>query len=274
MDNMKNQPCENNCTYYVDKFRMPIYKQKFLWTIVGATMIAILIFIGIALQYKKSLDDVVAYHSRYAEKAVLSLPEVKLSKDSCYYLNERLVAEYEVHNQEMETLLKLQSSKIQSDFTLLSVWAGVLMIVFLIFSIYSMFKTDELVKQGREALTSLEETKNHANDEVKRIDTVVQQEMVKVQNTASAEIEKLSAETQDSLKQIKEEINASTQEFEKNVEGNVKKFESAYASYIEKLQLAEQNTTSLFKQMRVLFSEQLEMEKSDQSSQSESNGTK
>ncbi len=274
MNSMAKQPCENNCTYYVDKFRMPIYKHKFLWTIIGATLIVIFIFIGIAQQYKKSLDNVVAYHSKYAEKAMLSLPNVKLSKDSCYYLNERLAAEYEVHNKEMETLLKLQSSKIQSDFTLLSVWAGILMIVFLIFSIYSMFKADEMVKQGREALKALEETKIHADDEVRRIDDVIKKEMDKVKDTASAEMQRLSNETQDSIKQVKEEMNSSSQGFDKLVEGNVRNFETAYTSYLEKLQRAETNTTNLFAQMRKIFSEQGEMERTDQFSKPDNDGTK
>lgn len=60
---------------------------------------------------------------------------------------------------ENKSLLELEFNKIQNEYQTLAVWSGVLMIVFLIFSFYSFFKTDDLVKQGRDGLREIGEIK-------------------------------------------------------------------------------------------------------------------
>lgn len=271
---MADQSCENNCTYYVDKGRMPMYKWKFLWVIISATIVTVGLYVCIAMQYAKSLDAIVNHYSQYEAQTIASLPDVKLAKDSCYYLNEILVAEVQTHMGNVEALMKIQGSKLQSDFTLLSVWAGVLMIVFLIFSIYAMFKTDEMVKQGRDALKTLEETKAHAHEEVKKIDDIVQKEIAKVQETAQEEIKKLSDQTNGAIDQVKGEMETSRKEFNKIVEEKVKTFEEVRDDYLKTIKQADQNASSLFQQMKNIFIQQIEAEKMDQSSQEDEHGPK
>lgn len=271
---MADQSCENNCTYYVDKGRMPIYKWKFLWVIIAATIVTIGLYVCIARQYAKSLDAIVEHYSQYEAQTIASLPDVKLAKDSCYYLNEVLVAEVQTHMGNVESLMKIQGSKLQSDFTLLSVWAGVLMIVFLIFSIYAMFKTDEMVKQGRDALKTLEETKAHAHEEVDKIDEIVQKEIAKVQETAKEEILELSKQTKESIEQVKGEMETSRNEFNKTVEEKVKTFEEVRDEYLKTIKQADQNASNLFQQMKNIFIQQIETEKMDQSSQEDEHGRK
>lgn len=258
----------------MDKWRMPIYKNKFLTIIVIATMATVAVFLCIASHYKKSLDVIVDNHSKYTSQMIASLPNVKLTKDSCYYLDDRLVADVEMHMEDVETMMKIQSNKIQSDFTLLSVWAGILMIVFLIFSIYSMFKTDEMVKQGREALKTIEDAKVHANEEVNKIDEIVRKEIAKVQQTANEEIKKLSEKTDGAIKQVNAEMENSRQEFDKIVEDKVKMFEKVRDDYVKRLKQADNKTSDLFQQMRDIFMNQFETEKMDQSTQEDENGKK
>ena len=54
-------------------------------------------------------------------------------------------------------LLELHFNRIQHEYTVLALWAGVLMIVFLIFSFYSLYKTDDIAKQGKEGLKEIKE---------------------------------------------------------------------------------------------------------------------
>ena len=89
-----------------------------------------------------------------------------MSKDSCYYVNEQFAKSVEAYMESSKDLLELQSTKIQSDFTVLSLWAGILMIVFLVFSIYSMFKTDEILRQSREGLKAIENTEKEAEEQI------------------------------------------------------------------------------------------------------------
>lgn len=57
--------------------------------------------------------------------------------------------------QETKDMLEMQFAKIQHETESLQIWCGILTVVFLIFSFYSLFKTDELVKQGKEGVKEL-----------------------------------------------------------------------------------------------------------------------
>lgn len=73
--------------------------------------------------------------------------------------------------QETKDLLEMQFAKIQHETESLEIWCGILTVVFLIFSFYSLFKTDELVNQGREGvkeLASLQESGKKSIEEMKR----------------------------------------------------------------------------------------------------------
>ena len=62
-------------------------------------------------------------------------------------------------NAEIKDLLELEFNKIQNEYQTLALWAGILTIVFLIFSFYSMFKTEELLKQGHTGVKELSDLK-------------------------------------------------------------------------------------------------------------------
>lgn len=51
--------------------------------------------------------------------------------------------------------LTLEFNKLQNEYQELQLWGGILTIVFLIFTFYSLFKTDDLLKQGREGVNEL-----------------------------------------------------------------------------------------------------------------------
>lgn len=52
----------------------------------------------------------------------------------------------------IEYQLESQLHNIQHEFLILSLWAALLMIVFLVFSFYSLYKADDIIKQGRDGL--------------------------------------------------------------------------------------------------------------------------
>ena len=54
------------------------------------------------------------------------------------------------HYERTQGLLELQYDKLQNDFNFISLWAATITIVFLVFSIYSIFKTDEMLSHANE----------------------------------------------------------------------------------------------------------------------------
>lgn len=54
--------------------------------------------------------------------------------------------EYKLLRDEIRSLLQLEFNKIQNEYEALEIWAGILTVVFLIFSFYSLFKTEQIGK--------------------------------------------------------------------------------------------------------------------------------
>lgn len=71
---------------------------------------------------------------------------------------------------ETHDLLEMQFAKIQHETESLQIWCGILTIVFLIFSFYSLFKTDELLQRSKEyslEIAALRESGKHAVEDLR-----------------------------------------------------------------------------------------------------------
>jgi len=101
--------------------------------------------------------------NKYIKTIVVTSASELAYKDWMKELNATL-SQKEISQIQMEskTLLDLEFTKIQNEYESLTLWAGILTVVFLIFSFYSLFKADDLVKQGREGLDKLNIQKDEA----------------------------------------------------------------------------------------------------------------
>ena len=236
----------DNCAHYVSKRNLHLYRNKFLISVVAVTLCIGGLFYILACFYNNSLNEIVEIHKNHETQLQEMMTPLKTGKDSCLYVNEQLANYMRESMETTQSLLQLQSTKIQSDFTLLSVWAGILMIVFLIFSIYSIFKTDELMKQGRDGLKAIEETKNKADGHIEQIDEKVKLELAQVSETAAEQIKKITQETTTSLDQFKQQVNKERNDFSIIVEGKTTEFQKVYDDYVQKLENTTKHTSLLF----------------------------
>lgn len=86
----------------------------------------------------------------------------ELKKDSLLINNQTKLI-----SQETKSLLELEFNKLQNEYQVLAVWGAVLTIVFLIFSFYSLFKTDDLAKQGRDGLKDIVKLQDQGDNIIK-----------------------------------------------------------------------------------------------------------
>ena len=264
---MASQTCNETCTFYVDKDKMPLYKNKFIWIVSIVSILVVALFVIVAFSYRKSLNTIVDYHSQYADNALSTLPEVKLSKDSCFYLDERFILAVDNHMNEVQSLLEIQSNKIQSDFMILSLWAGILMIVFLIFSIYSVFKTDEMMKQGRDTLNVLEETKESASTKTKEIETIVEKEIgdfktkiEQITSAANTELKNNKNEIEQFQEIAREKLQRDKEELKNNIDDQIENFRKEVQEVIRQVETTERNKIQLFYNTIELLKAQMETE--------------
>lgn len=69
----------------------------------------------------------------------------------------RQVQEYDNVQQEIKSLLELEFNRIQNEFESLEIWAGVLTVIFLIFSFYSLQKTEQMEHESREGMRRIKQ---------------------------------------------------------------------------------------------------------------------
>lgn len=109
---------------------------------------------------------------------------------------------------ESKSLIELEFNKIQNEYDTLALWGGILTIVFLIFSFYSLFKTDDLMKQGRDGIDKLYLIQEKA-------DTIIVEQQKKAEESLEALRKKTESELktqQDAIKEVQARIDKSVEE--------------------------------------------------------------
>lgn len=109
----------------------------------------------IANTYKKANEEI-RQSIRVIKPDTLSSP---------YSINKQVIQQMEHNEQMIRDLLDLEFSRIQTERNVLEIWAAVITIVFLVFSFYSTFKTDDMVKDAQSLLSSLNQMHSQAEGE-------------------------------------------------------------------------------------------------------------
>lgn len=72
--------------------------------------------------------------------------------------------EYKVLRDEIRSLLQLEFTKLQNEYEAIEIWAAILTVIFLIFSFYSLFKTERLEEKGYQSISKIEELESNAHN--------------------------------------------------------------------------------------------------------------
>ena len=226
---------KSNHAYKCDKEQCLYYKQlgsskksHFLWIIVIFTIIVIGVFIFHTLHYLNNQEKIISLHDDYCTEIKNTINNGIVVKDSLYFINDVVLENLHESQQNISQLLELQFNKLQSDFTVLSLWSSVLMIVFLIFSIYSVFKIDALMKQSRDAL-------QHADDAASKVDNKIQDIMSHLESEREKAVDDLKGKTNDELDKIQGKIDEITKSFKTIVDKKASEFEEKYQKYVDEL---------------------------------------
>lgn len=235
-NNMSEQCLSEQCAHFVGKDRFHVYRHKFIWTITIASLLSVFAFVCVAFSFNRSQEEIVKANSDAIIRIESQLSQaVTESRDSCYYANEQLVASLLDYAVSIKSLLELETTRIQSDYSLLSLWAGILMIVFLVFSIYSMFKTDEVLRQSKIGLDAVDEAGRKANSMITMVDDKIKEELETVSKKAKEEIDTIKNEALKTHDEIKEDIDAKQ-----------KSFEEKYEEMMNKMQQVQEENTKIF----------------------------
>lgn len=212
----------------------------FFFVLVGICMYANYYFYSNSLAgFEKKQKAIVTHVDNYISRADNSIanttkyvPVKPDKKDSLYadlqikYL--KSLDDQKLHQESVKALLDLEFSKIQSEYESQEIWIGLITIVFLIFSFYSMMKTDQLEKQCRDdaqRIRSLTDENQTKFDEIKQ----------KISNIDSEKKEKLDAIGADFQTWKNSEIPKVKEEYHGIVDAEVKTFNTTKVNRLKEL---------------------------------------
>lgn len=116
------------------------------------------------------------------------------------------------HYGRIQGLLELQYDKLQNDFNFISLWAATITIVFLVFSIYSIFKTDEMLSHANDEAIEIHKLSLDAKLHNREIETdikLTQSKTSELRSKADA-IEVRIKSFEDKIENLHKEIGSST----------------------------------------------------------------
>ena len=122
----------------------------------------------------------------------------KISKDSELSISQNIRSTIE----NIEKLLHLEIAKIEEERTSLTLWIGMITVVFLIFSFYSMLKSDDLVKQSQDGLDKIQE----CNKKVEEIKTTWENKISEVDKELEKKYKSLDIKFEELKNEKKEDI--------------------------------------------------------------------
>lgn len=166
-------------------------------------------------------------------------------------LNEKIIRQD--FDQKITNLLEIESTKIQNEFEILNLWCALLTVVFLIFSFFSIFKTNEMSRQGEEALKNLRDTAKEAKGKSDSIEDKVSE----AEKRIKAKEEELTQNLKAQIECLEKNVNVNTERLT-SVEGNLtnafEKLEEIYDKQTliltqtdEKISEAESNLSQIIK---------------------------
>ncbi len=115
-------------------------------------------------------------------------------------------------NEETRSLIELEYNKIQHEYQSLQIWCGILTVIFLIFSFYSMFKADDLVNQGKSGLRDLEKIKDKGNELMSRLSSTSSEKLKEIETQNKEEIAKINAVIDTKEKELSDLITSTKKE--------------------------------------------------------------
>lgn len=153
------------------------YKWQFIGSLIVVSLIAIISYASLAHSFHQRLD-------RIEEIQKADGKQLSNLFNTTTYNNRALAAEadrisrtLEDHEERMASLMELEFEKLQNDFNFISLWAGIITIVFLIFSIYSIFKTDEMLKKSETVYEQIKGKSEVIGNMTKKIQSKYQAEL-------------------------------------------------------------------------------------------------
>lgn len=171
------------------------YKWQFIGSLLVVSIIAMIGFGFLSVSYHNRLDRIEEIQRTDCKQISQLLSSSNMNKRAISAENGKIAESFEKHEERMQSLMEMEFEKLQNDFNFISLWAGLITIVFLIFSIYSIFKTDEMLKKSEKVY-----------EDIKTKSDVIDNFSKNIQKKYRSELKALKKESDDFIKELTQKI--------------------------------------------------------------------
>ena len=171
------------------------YKWQFIGSLLVVSIVAIIGFGFLSASYHNRLDKIEEMQINDCKQIRQLLFSSNINRRAISVEHSKIAESFEKHEERMQSLMDMEFEKLQNDFNFISLWAGLITIVFLIFSIYSIFKTDEMLKKSEKVY-----------EDIKTQTNVIDNFTEKIQKEYRSEHETLKTESDDFIKELTQKI--------------------------------------------------------------------
>ena len=171
------------------------YKWQFIGSLAVVSVIAIIGFLCLSISYQNRLDKIAELQLQDGKRIEKILKSKSIDNKNLSKEIDSLSDVFIGHEERMQGLMEMEFEKLQNDFNFISLWAGLITIVFLIFSIYSIFKTDEMLKKS-----------DKVYDEIKDKADVIDNFSKNIKKKYQAELKSLKKDSDDYIKDLSQKI--------------------------------------------------------------------
>lgn len=171
------------------------YKWQFIGSLLVVSIVAIIGFGFLSASYHNRLDKIEEMQINDCKQIRQLLFSSNINRRAISVEHSKIAESFEKHEERMQSLMDMEFEKLQNDFNFISLWAGLITIVFLIFSIYSIFKTDEMLKKSEKVY-----------EDIKTQSNVIDNFTEKIQKEYRSELETLKTESDDFIKELTQKI--------------------------------------------------------------------
>jgi hypothetical protein len=177
-------------------------------------------FESLSLVITKYFEGMERMHEQY---------DSKMRHDSLLLCMERQLLEGQT-----KTMLDLHLDKVEHEYSNITLWAAVLTILFLVFSFYSIFKMDELVKRGNEGVEKIHQLKDEGEMTISRI-KIRGRRIINNTKQGIEEQQKIANETYASLLSQNEDLQKRLQEAESRFNNKADEIIEAFRNHLDEL---------------------------------------
>ncbi len=203
----------------------------YILSLVCVVILGVLVYISNTNRFHADCDVICQEHANLTA----TIKEIAV-RDSIVKIDHETVSKLQAGNDHIGKMLEMQHREIEEDFSNLMLWASVLMIIFLVFSIYSMYRTDELVKQGRDSVAHITDLSTKAQSKISEMDSLYEKESTKLSKRTQELISELKNNADTDLRKFKESIDSEITNAKQIINKDIEEYKNDIGSESEKLQ--------------------------------------